>query len=101
MDVNDKRDKPLSQIAREAIAVQDASNLRGVLLSWHKAICQDCVARGGQAEEFINLLYLGKVCSLMKADGTAIGDARRYTTAQVYNRFTDAYDWAKRVSGEG
>lgn len=84
----------VARLAREAVAIQDASNLRGVLLAWHKAICNQAVARGGQVEEFLNLLYLGKVTSLIGANADSIGDAYSGSTT-----WSAAYEWAKRVSG--
>lgn len=92
------RTKTLQQLAKEAMGVQDASNLRGVLLAWHRALCQDCVTRGGQVEEFLNILYLSKVSSLLKAETDAIGSCAIYDSGAGKDSktdFTQAYNWAR------
>lgn len=99
MDVTDRRDKTLGALAREAIQIQDASNLRGVLLAWHKALCQDVVVRGGAVEEFLNILYLSKVTSLLHCECDGIGSVECHEGApDKPTDFRMAYEWAQSVS---
>ncbi len=86
----------VARLAHEAIQIQDASNLRGVLLAWHKAICNENVPRGGQIEEFLNVLYLSKVASLLRAETDSLGSCRVGMGAD----FRMAYDWAKRAEAD-
>lgn len=94
------------KLAKDALQIQDASNLRGVILAWHKAICNDAVARGGQVEEFLNILYLSKVTSLLKAETDGIGSVTipdvddAEGRPQVVADFRMAYEWAERCTGQ-
>lgn len=108
--MTDKTTKSLTdhqRLAKDAIQIQDACNLRGVLLAWHKAICDQSVARGGQVEEFLNVLYLSKISSLMNAQTDAIGgveipgfdDDRGHPTTRT--SFYMAYNWAMSLQEDG
>ena len=97
------RDKPISKLAQEAIQVQDASNLRGVLRSWWEALCQDSVFHGSPEEAMLNALYLSKVTSMTCSITDGIGHV------EVYRNnlkpidpvdFSKAYDWAHKVIEE-
>ncbi len=90
-------EKTLEMIAQDAIAVQDASNLRGVLLAWHRALCEKAVTRGGQVEEMLNVLYLSKVSSLLSAETDGIGSVSINDDGEHNTDFRMAYKWAKSV----
>lgn len=90
----------LKSIARDALDVQNACNPRGVLLAWHKALC--LVWDDIDARNAINVLYLSKMTSLLRADADSIGSVSlglvtTGTTKREWD-FTRAYDWAKRVA---
>lgn len=96
------RGKTISQLAQEAIDVQNASNLRGVLRSWWEALCQDCVGHGSPEELNLNAPYLSKVTSLLCASADGIGGVHvRMNGLKVIQDpigFSSAYDWAKKAS---
>lgn len=93
-------DKTLAQLAQEAIDVQNASNLRGVLSSWHKALC--AVGHGSPEELMLNALYLSKVTSLLQADCDGVGGisihANNHQPLIQHMEFETAYEWAMGVS---
>ena len=94
--------KTTNQLAKEAIQVQDACNLRGVILAWHRAITDPVVVRGSHVEDYLNLLYLGKIASLLHADAESIGDA---TLRDANGKGNDttwrmAYEWACKQAEE-
>lgn len=89
--------KTTTQLAREAVLVQDACNLRGVLLSWHKALCNENIARGGQHEQYLNILYLSKVTSLLRATTDGIGSVT-IVDPDGTDDFRAAYGWARNLS---
>lgn len=94
------RNKPLKDLAREAIDVQDASNLRGVLRSWWEALCQDCVPHGSTEEAMLNALYLSKVASLLDAKTSGIGSVwihRNNLKPIDPVDFSRAYEWAYKA----
>jgi hypothetical protein len=73
--------KTVNELAREALGVQDASNLPGVLLGFHKAACdlRDTLDTGNAAfrRHPVMVLWLDKVRDLIGADLTpkAVNDA--------------------------
>lgn len=95
------RNKPLKDLAREAIDVQDAVNLRGVLWSWYTALCQDCVPRGSPEELNLNTLYLSKVTSMLHATADSLGGvtvgANNIRTVAKPMEFSEAYEWAHKA----
>ena len=74
--------KTLQQLAQEAILVQDACNLRGVLRSFHEASLSlgrlpECTGTDWVNTHPIMVLYADKVSSLthLQNDSAAFGEA--------------------------
>lgn len=80
------------KLVKDALQVQDAVNLRGVLLAWHKAAC----AIGTDWRHPVNVLYLAKVSSLMalKTDGIGGVHTGSFADENYEDLFHKAYSWA-------
>jgi len=93
--------KTLKDAARDAIAVQDASNLSGVLHSWaalQRPLMDLC---GGNATEKyrrhpLNVLFMSKVASLMGVKTDPLGGCYVGTPGDddYKDEFRAAYSWA-------
>ena len=88
----------MKELARAALQVQDAVNLRGVLLAWHKAACEV----GPNWRHPINILYMSKVASLMGVRSDSIGGVWEGTAGEddYKDLFRSAYAWACDVTRE-
>ena len=86
----------IQSLYKDAILVQDASNLSGVLHGWHRAICE---ARRLEVNDTIlkhlNALWGAKVASLCRMTFTAIGGAEDDTDV-----FREAYAEATSLNTE-
>lgn len=84
----------MKELARAALQVQDAVNLRGVLLAWHKAACEV----GPNWRHPINILYMSKVASLMGVRTDPVGGVWVWEGAPGEEDYKDlfrpAYTWA-------
>lgn len=78
---NDTRD--LKDLATEVITIQDACNLRGLALGWHKSACRlaEIIGYGTASDRHpINQLWchkLGDLCGVMTDDYSAAYSACR------------------------
>lgn len=94
--------EPLYRAVREAIDVQDASNLSGVLLTWvrYQPILKDLC--GGNNDRYhkhpVNIMFLSKVTSLMGVNADCLGgvDGGFEGHGEIENLFDLAYDYCKR-----
>lgn len=84
--------RTLEQLAEEAILVQDACNLSGVIHAWSRAISRLRQLTNLGTDDLnthpINVMWASKVGSL-----TRIGEGD-------YQKFSDAYDYCKNLVGE-
>ncbi len=101
----------IEEVARDALEVQNACNLSGVLHTWAamQPAIRDAIeasaARGNFPEgrvlagyelHAVQILMLSKVLSLMKVDGDCIGGVSR----GEQDLFRGAYAWANDVVAE-
>jgi hypothetical protein len=87
--------KTLKELAKEALQVQDASNLSGVVHGWHRAITDLCEILRGDPEfsgtDEINHHPINKLWASKVHDLTQMG------TSDI-EAWKDAYDECKRLS---
>ena len=88
------------EIARELLAIQDASNLRGVLRAWHKMLCSTYSGKledEGPARFAVNVLMLSKVASLLRLEADAVGSVKSWDAEEQEDTdaFGPAYQWAR------
>lgn len=92
-----KNRTPLQNACADALAVQDASNLSGIILAWgrHQQAIKD--ACGGNNEAYhhhpVNLLFISKITSLMRVNADCIGGVR--------TDLCDCYAEASKACEEG
>lgn len=95
--------RTINQIFQEALEVQDASNLRGVLSGWHRAVCDMSYLgfdtyKPDWEVKMLNALWGGKVASLCKCDFTAIGGCEWTYEGGTVDGFHEAYDFATKLT---
>lgn len=94
--------EPLLKAVRDALDVQDASNLSGVLLTWarYQPVLKDLC--GGNNDRYhkhpVNILFLSKVTSLMGVNADCLGgvDGGLKDSTEIEDLFALAYDYCKR-----
>lgn len=99
--------KTLKEAARDALAVQDASNLSGVLHSWAALQGRLMQLFGNfDADKYLrhplNVLFMSKVASLMGVRTDAIGGCYTGTPGEedYADQFRKAYGWALDLTRE-
>lgn len=82
--------RSIQELAREALQVQDACNLSGIVLAWGRAICRLRQLIPGGTDDInqhhINVLWADKVNDL--------------TRARYGDKFSQAYEWATNLTHE-
>ena|SRR3990167_6879392 len=99
--MNEDTKEALRKAANDAINVQDACNLSGVLYTWarHQEVLRDVCKGNGSPEYFhhpVNIMFASKVASLMRVETDSLGGIR---TDPDHDAFGPAYDWCKANRG--
>jgi hypothetical protein len=84
----EKKPRTLVELTNEALLVQDACNLSGVVIAWARAIVDLRIALGSAGTDeinthFVNVLWADKVAHLTKTQH--LGDDN------VYKAYNEAY----------
>lgn len=96
-----KRYKTRTELARDALEVQDACNLSGVIHAWAEMnsylIYEEALDQESLRNHPIQALMLSKVVSLMGVKADSIGSVWKGArdTENYRDLFSRAYEWAQ------
>jgi hypothetical protein len=95
----------VKKAAKDAIEVQNACNLSGVLLAWHQAACALMAHHQSNSDPLflrhpINILFMSKVSSLMGVNTDCIGGIKAPQRGEMVDAFSQAYDACKELINE-
>lgn len=93
----------LKKAAQDARDVQNASNLSGILMAWHKAACavnNEHLPHGEMLRHPINLLFMSKVASLMQVNTDCIGGIQIPINGEMKDAFSTAWNACEEIANE-